>query len=87
MLDRSQELSAEAKALLDRLKAAKQDQRTHHAETLEFLQCVQTILGQVCQVCTPEHLPGRYRSRSVVLGQAQALRYHIADLRAEIDPE
>jgi hypothetical protein len=87
MPDQPPELSTEAQQILDRLKAAKADQRTYHAETIEFLACVRAILAQLCAVCSPEHLPGRYRSRQVVRGQAEALRYHIADLEKEINPE
>jgi uncharacterized protein (DUF58 family) len=82
-----EELSPEAQKILDRLKAAKADQRNYHAETIEFLQAARAVLVQLCQVSSPEHLPGRYRSRQVVRNQAQALIYHVADLEKEINPE
>jgi hypothetical protein len=52
MRDQPPALYPEAKELLERLKAAKADQRTAHAEAIEFLACVRAVLAQLGAVCT-----------------------------------
>ena len=82
-----EELSPEAQQMLDRLKAAKEDQRTHHAGSIEYLECARAMLSQLCAVCSPEHMPGRYRSREVIRRKAEALQFHVRDLLSEINPK
>jgi hypothetical protein len=82
----SRELSPEARALIERLAAAKQDQRGDHMQALEVLERARDFLAELGRATSPTALPGPYKARGDVQMHAQSLLKAIGKLQRELDP-